>query len=352
MKNIRNIKEIKRLDFDYLKKSIFMHYTGSMFGIGCFANSKESIEKISRLKNRDDSKGYILLIPDISWLDRFGVSLDSKKKSVLEQYWPGDLTAILKIQNPEFSYLGIKNTIAFRVPKNKSLRNLIKFMGEPIISTSINKSGEQPLSNIKEIEKKYDDWFDFGFYSHSPKSKKSQSSTLIKFEENGITCLREGIIQASEIEESYKNPLITFLCTGNICRSPIAEYLFREKIKNKMLSYKVTSIGLLISGIHISKNSEIVLKKNGIDASAHISKRINRSIVRKSKLIITMTNKHKKKVIRSFPEAISKVFTLAEVSNSEGDVKDPYGLSLNFYTQTYAIINQRIDAFIESLNVD
>lgn len=105
---------------------------------------------------------------------------------------------------------------------------------------------------------------------------------------------------------------ILFVCTGNTCRSPLAEGLLRLKVQKEGLAAEVRSAGVsAVSGGPISKNSAAILKEAGFE-EVMLSLAISEAEVRWADLILTMTNSHKRAVIQYFPEAVDKTFTLKE----------------------------------------
>jgi len=161
--------------------------------------------------------------------------------------------------------------------------------------------------------------------------------------------LREGGIKFAELEHAWQKPPIRFVCTANICRSPMAEYYLRRKIAELKLDYEVRSAGFLMSGVPISRNSYDVLQENGIEAAEHLSTQLSEDVVRKSWLILTMTQSHKLRLIEHFPNAKNKTFTLSEYTGLVGDVADPYGLDIFAYRRTFAEIRERVDRLVEKL---
>ena len=135
----------------YFEDAVFLHFTGNMFGIGCSVFSKKGIQKINELKQKTENKGYIVIIPEPDWLDRFCEQQDVKIRRILQQYWPGNLTVLLDVKNDKLSNVAFNNKVGFRIPASSFLREFIKQMNEPIISTSINVSNESPINNIKQI---------------------------------------------------------------------------------------------------------------------------------------------------------------------------------------------------------
>ncbi|MWV46559.1 low molecular weight protein arginine phosphatase [Paenibacillus sp. HJL G12] len=115
---------------------------------------------------------------------------------------------------------------------------------------------------------------------------------------------------------------ILFVCTGNTCRSPMAEGLLRKMAKDRGIEVEARSAGVAaMDGMSMSRHAEAVLRDHDIDDRL-TSKSLKRDAVIWSDLILTLTQGHKQHVIRSFPQAADKVYTLKEYAESDGDVLD------------------------------
>jgi len=350
----------KKIKPKWHRDSVFLHYTGNMLGIGCSIFSKLALKRINLLKQRKDNKGYIVLIPEIEWLSRYKIEIDNDVKRLMQQYWPGELTFVLKNSNIQFKEVSNNGYTAFRIPSNSYLREFISEINEPIISTSINSANKQPMLDLFQIKKTRQEWFDFTVIYDEMAEFNSVPSTIIKFDENDFICLREGTIPFNKIIESYNHPLILFICTANICRSPMAEYYARNLIEQQKLPFIVKSAGFLLGGVNISPFSAEVLKESGIDANNHISTQINHELISDSWLILTMTQSHKDMLLDLEPNAIYKTFSLSEFcglkySNSKfygisSDIEDPFGLDIYFYREAFKKVKERIDYVIEFIS--
>ncbi len=332
------------------KDSVFLHYTGNMFGIGCSAFQAAAIAKIHNLKQRNSKQGLIVLIPEFSWLEKYQVFVPVKLRRLLQQYWPGELTIILPDPNGHFKHVSVDGYVAFRVPTDALLRNFIVRFGSPIVSTSINRSGNPAQTDLQMIKTDYDNWFDYGFLPKKTRTAAVTPSTILKYSHETLNLVREGAIRFSEIEQSFQKPRILFVCTANICRSPMAEYYLKEKLKRTGLNYEVRSAGFLQSGLAISENSRQVLAENAIDVPGHLSTQLNEFVIRQSWLILTMTINHKTSLIEHFPNAENKTFTLSEYAGFKQDIDDPYGLDIVNYRETFKKVKTRIDVILEKLN--
>ena len=135
---------------------------------------------------------------------------------------------------------------------------------------------------------------------------------------------------------------IYFVCTGNTCRSPMAEAILKDK---QLPNVEVRSAGIYaLEGGEMSENSMLVLQQENIE-QAHISRQVNEEDIEWAHLILTMTMAHKEMVVRTFPQAKDKIYTLKEytVPFSSQDVFDPFGGDLHTYKQTYLELKRLIE---------
>lgn len=138
---------------------------------------------------------------------------------------------------------------------------------------------------------------------------------------------------------------ILFVCTGNTCRSPMAELLMKSKLKNAGIKdVRVKSAGLFASdGEKMSKNSAAALKSAGIKPYSFRSRRITADILRKSDLIVCMTAEHK-----SMLSGLSNVYTVKELTGVS-DIPDPYGQDGEVYVATMKAIDNACEIMLKKI---
>jgi len=128
---------------------------------------------------------------------------------------------------------------------------------------------------------------------------------------------------------------VLFVCTGNVCRSPMAEGLFRHAVKGRG-DYRVFSAGVGASeGLPPSEHAVRALKELGIDISQQRSRMLSAELVRQADYIFGMTHSHVDAILLLYPQAAEKTFLLREFDETldsfENDIPDPIGGSLEVY---------------------
>ncbi len=121
---------------------------------------------------------------------------------------------------------------------------------------------------------------------------------------------------------------IVIICTGNTCRSPMAEVLLRNKIDKNNVAEQIAVASAGIAAWNegrASKGAQCAMKQRGIDLLSHRSRLLTREDIVRADLLLTMTASHKEAVLSIMPEAWNKVFTLAEFAGEGKDISDPYG---------------------------
>jgi L-threonylcarbamoyladenylate synthase len=150
--NKKEFLEKEKFYFKEIKKGkIFIYPTDTIYGIGCNAELPGSIEKIRAIKKRD-TKPFSIIVPDKNWILN-NCRLNKKDLGFVEKL-PGKFTLILNLNESgkiaKKSLIGDLDSVGLRIPDNWFAKWLTK-MNLIFVTTSVNLSGQKPLTKISEI---------------------------------------------------------------------------------------------------------------------------------------------------------------------------------------------------------
>lgn len=135
-------------------------------------------------------------------------------------------------------------------------------------------------------------------------------------------------------------PSILFVCTANICRSPMAMALWRAKTGVSAADWHIESAGTwAIDGQPAAAGTQSALQERGLDVSQHLSRTVTTEMLLSFNLILTMERGQKEALMAEFPQIARRVFMLSEMVSEIYDIEDPVGGSLADFRATLGEID-------------
>lgn len=170
--------------------------TDTIYGIVGSALNPKTVEEIYTLRKRAPDKPMIILISAVADLKKFGIKLTQAQVDFLKKIWPNPVSIVLPCRQEKFSYLHRgKKSLAFRIPKNEMLLEILKRTG-PLVAPSANFEGSSSAETVDEAKKYFGDRVSFYVNKGEIKSKPS---TMIQVNNQGkLTVLREGKFKLDE----------------------------------------------------------------------------------------------------------------------------------------------------------
>jgi L-threonylcarbamoyladenylate synthase len=187
------------------KGGVIAFPTDTVYGLGADAFNPTAVERIYEIKTRPRYQQFPLLIADIRQMTALAEPVPEIAWFLARRFWPGGLTMVLSKKDSAPAYLASGPTIAVRVPNHPVCQALIQHLGNPIIGTSANISGQPAALTAEEVEQQLGGKIDLVI--NGSKCPGGRESTVVDITHEPPVILRQGIIPSHEIDKAYKEYL-------------------------------------------------------------------------------------------------------------------------------------------------
>lgn len=335
--------------------------TDTVYGIAAHALDPQAIEKITEIKGTLDSP-LAISVRSRQAAEDFFCDASPLVRRLSHRCWPGPLTLVTPCTEPHSAAEQLPPAvrqgitapgdggIGFRVVQHRILESIHRYMAAPLILTAANRSG-QPVQTVcqgvlDQLSGRLPLLLDDG------PTRYGGSSTVIRVVGNRWEILREGVIERAAMNQFIK-PVVVMVCTGNTCRSPMAETLMRELLRKKLGredAVRVLSAGVAAaSGGSASQQSIEVMGERSLDLTGHCSQPLGDEIMNVADLVLTMTRSHRAAILAAWPDMHDRVFTLR---SDGGDISDPIGMPVDAYRQCADQMQLELEKWVERLEDD
>ncbi|MBN1405818.1 MAG: threonylcarbamoyl-AMP synthase [Candidatus Omnitrophica bacterium] len=319
--------------------------TETVYGLAADYNNKAAVDRLYEIKKRPKDKPFTIHIAHKEKILEFVDGLDETAKRLIDRFWPGPLTIIVKTRNGE--------PLGFRMPSNKLALKLIEESRLTIVAPSANISGHpdsvDAFSVVRDFEGLIDMVIDTG------RTETETSSTVVDISSLRPRILREGFI-AEQIKtalfEDKKITNILIVCAGNSCRSPMAEALLKRDLEKE--GFNIKSAGIIaVNDLPGSADMADVMKKYaGINMSGFSTHKLTKELADWANIILVMDETQKDFISDTMPQAKAKTYLFKEYASlktSNMNIQDPMGKPFFAYEQAYKQIEEAADKITEKL---
>jgi tRNA threonylcarbamoyl adenosine modification protein (Sua5/YciO/YrdC/YwlC family) len=339
--------------------------TETVYGVAASARNEAAIERLLNVKNRRTGQALTLAVRSADDALDYVPDMCPLAQRLARRCWPGPVTLVLEDRHPESLLERLppgarravtpQRSVGLRVPAHQTILDVLRLLAGPLGGSSANRAGQpEALTADKVLEALGDD---VDLILDDGPSRFGQPSSVVRVSEKGVEILRAGVVSELTLRR-LSSLMVLFVCTGNTCRSPMAEALCRRMVAERLgcASEEVEERGVIVMSAGIaamvggaaSPEAVHVMAEMGLKLDDHESRPLTDQLVRHADIIYTMTRSHRQAILAQWPGAAQRTRLLA---SDETDIADPIGGPSEQYRRSAAQIKAALENRVRELEL-
>ncbi len=316
--------------------------TETVYGLGVRADHAAALDRLREAKGRPEDMPFTWHVGSSRALQRFP-RVSPMALRLVARYWPGPLTLVLPGIPRGLEATARNGWTGVRLPAHRGTAGILDALEFPIVMSSANRHGSAPATDADTLAREFGasvDWvLDGG------RSRLSEASSVLRLGPGHFELLRPGLFTLEQLR-SVAGLRIALVCTGNTCRSPMAEGLARKLLAERLsvradeigeFGFELRSMGVQAAvGQPASKHAVTVMKEQGVDLSTHSSRPSAAEDLSRFERVFCMTRGHRAALAATLPPGREKQLELLDPDGH--DIPDPIGGDREDYLRTAAAI--------------
>ncbi|TWT37824.1 Low molecular weight protein-tyrosine-phosphatase YwlE [Posidoniimonas corsicana] len=336
--------------------------TETVYGVAASACSAAGMRRLAELKQRGSNSPFALAVKSAQELEDYAPTAPPLARRLARRAWPGPVTLVVdtpsdgglinQLPDETRQHVCPNGTVGLRCPAHRIVQDVLRMIPGPLALSSANLHGEPDTLSARDAAKALGDHV--ALVMDDGPAHYGQPSSVVRVDGSSHKVLREGVVGASTIDRLSRF-MVLMVCTGNTCRSPMAEMLMRCKLAKKLgcgvdeleeRGVMVGSAGVNAGGgSPASPEAAALMAELGCPLDKHLSQQLTEQLVRSADMIVTMTHGHRRAILASWPDAASRIRPLLP----EADLSDPIGGSAAVYRACADQIEKALDPHVDEV---
>jgi tRNA threonylcarbamoyl adenosine modification protein (Sua5/YciO/YrdC/YwlC family) len=320
--------------------------TETVYGMGANAFQPDATARLRALKDRPGAAPFTVHLGERSEAKRYLNGPSAVTRRFMRKAWPGPVTLLCEEPAPEKTEIAqacpdgalqeifADGVVGLRCPDHAVASRLLSAAGVPVVASSANRRGRPAPCDTGAVLADFDGLVDYVIDSGA--TRHATASTIVEIRGADWKVVRAGALDQRTLERMAVSEIL-FVCTGNSCRSPMAAYMFRAALAQRLgcavddlarLGYRVTSAGTAAMWDGPASAGAVEeMARRGIELGGHRSQPLTVELIHRAERIFVMSEEHRQAVLELVPGAAGRTLMLDEGR----PVIDPMGGTVDDY---------------------
>ena len=327
------------------------------------ALSEAAVARLKELNRAANGRPLTLAVKNADEALDYAPNLSPIGRRLARRCWPGPVTLVVENHHADslVSQLApsVQQALArdggfgMRAPAHALVTEVLRLLAGPIVLADASRSQHAESATAKEVIEALDDHVQL--ILDDGRSRFGQPPSVVKVGSDSLEMVETGVLSAQTLKR-LSSLIVLFVCTGNTCRSPMAEALCRlllaqrlgcrpEEVEDRGVA--VLSAGVAAGvGAKASSQAVEVMAEAGADLRKHASRQVDETLVKQADYILCMTRSHHRVLASQWPQLADRMHLICR---GGGDVADPVGGSVDEYRRCAAQIRGELESWVAEL---